>query len=293
MGPDLLLAHGADLKDADVYTVLNTYNVELYERFRTAGYDLTERHEMASILGHSTTNRPLLGFLKRHREEDPKIQRELNVALGYHVRAGNERGVNLCVWAGADPHRPAPNPELGSTETDEDDGEEHFVGFSAIEGAASAGHPDILKRLGPDPVRDDFDQLYQLARFESIVAFLATIQPPRDLTSILSWHLRWLEDRSPWSTRMGTGTIEAALKCGVRWEETNRERLSGIRRSLLKLRDYDLQTLVSWLKRPELCAPETYQELIRTPRIRDHLLSLGVLKKPVSVRERHGAKSRG
>jgi hypothetical protein len=27
---ELLLAHGADLKDADVYTVLNTYNVELY-----------------------------------------------------------------------------------------------------------------------------------------------------------------------------------------------------------------------------------------------------------------------
>ncbi len=31
---DLLLEWGADLKSVDVYTVLNTYNVDLYERFR-------------------------------------------------------------------------------------------------------------------------------------------------------------------------------------------------------------------------------------------------------------------
>ena len=49
---DLLLEWGADLKSADVYTVLNTYNVDLYERFRATGYNLTERHEMGAILGH-------------------------------------------------------------------------------------------------------------------------------------------------------------------------------------------------------------------------------------------------
>ena len=29
------------MKSADVYIVLKTYNVELYKRFRAAGYDLT------------------------------------------------------------------------------------------------------------------------------------------------------------------------------------------------------------------------------------------------------------
>jgi hypothetical protein len=53
--------------------VLNTYNVELYERFRAAGYDLTEGHEMGSILGHGTSNRPFLGFLKRYRGEDAML----------------------------------------------------------------------------------------------------------------------------------------------------------------------------------------------------------------------------
>ena len=123
---DLLLEWGADLKTVDAYTVLNTYNVELYERFSAAGYDLTERHEMASILGHGTSNRPLLGFVKRHRPEDPKIQMELNIALGCHVREGNERGVNLCLWAGADPHASAPNPALGLSE--DGDPEHRLVG---------------------------------------------------------------------------------------------------------------------------------------------------------------------
>jgi hypothetical protein len=284
---DLLLEWGGDLKSVDVYTVLDTYNVELYERFRAAGYDLTERHEMASILGHGTRNRPLLGFVKRHRSEDPKIQQELNIALGYHVRAGNERGVNLCLWAGADPHAPAPNPELGMAEDSEGaDAEDRFAGFSAVEEAASSGHLTILKRLGPDPDRDDFDSLYQRARSESIVAFLATTRPPRDLTGILSWQLWWVGDRFPAAVYRGTGTIEAVLGCGVRWEETDARKLDGIRRSLLKVGDDHLRRIVARLERPEICAPETYHELLRTPRMQERLRAVGLVKKPVTEREK-------
>jgi len=285
---DLLLGWGADLHSTDVYTVLNTYNVDLYERFRAAGYDLTERHEMGAILGHGTSNRPLLGFVKRHRSEEAKIQTELNIALCCHVRAGNERGVNLCLWAGADPHAPAPDPQLRLSEDAEpEDGEERSMGWSAVEEAASHGHLAILKRLRPDPTRDDFDHLYQYAKYESIIAFLATIQAPKDLTAILSWHLRWLGDRLPWADHRGTGTIVAVLNCGGRWEENDPDRLSEIRRSLLKARDdYGLKTILLRLRRPEICAPETYQELIRTPRMQERLLTLGLVKKPVSEREK-------
>jgi hypothetical protein len=55
---DLLLERGADLKSADVYKVLNSYNVELCERFKAAGCDLAERHEMGAILGHGTSTAP-------------------------------------------------------------------------------------------------------------------------------------------------------------------------------------------------------------------------------------------
>lgn len=286
---DLLLEWGADLKSADVYTVLNTYNMELYERFRAAGYDLTQRHKMASILGHGTSNRPLLGFIKRHRAEDPKIQHELDMALGEHAKAGNEKGVNLCLWAGADAHAQAPtqNSDSGlSGDAETQDGEEHFTGCSAIEQAASEGQLTILKRLGPDPTRDDFDTLYRYAKNGSVIAFLATIQPPKDLTSILSSHLIWVGNPFPWAIRTGTGTIEALLSCKVRWEETNPEGVADIRRSILKVGDYDLKTIMSRLKRSEVCAPETYQELIRTPSMQKRLLTMRLVKKPVNEREK-------
>jgi len=284
---DLLLEWGGDLKSVDVSTVLDTYNAELYERFRAAGYDLTERHEMASMLGHGTRNRPLLGFVKRHRSEDPKIQQELNIALGYHVRAGNERGVNLCLWAGADPHAPAPHPEISiSADPDPEESEERFVGLSAIEEAASHGHLGILKRLGPDPSQDDFDSLYEWTNAESIVEFLATLQPPRNLTEILSSQLWWLGDRYPSAGYRSTRPIEALLGCGVRWEERDSAKLGGIRRSLLTVRDDHLKTLVARLGRPEICAPETYHELFRTARMQERLRALGLVKKPITEREK-------
>jgi hypothetical protein len=291
---DLLLEAGGDLKSVDVYTVLNTYNVELYERFRAAGYDLTDRHEMGSILGHGTSNRPLLGFLKRHRAEDPRLQTELNIALGYHARAGNERGVALCLWAGADPHAPAPDPDFRVTvspSSGEDD--DAFVGWSAVEEAATAGHLKILKRLGPDPARDDIDHLYQFAKSESIIAHLATIQLPKDLTSALSWHLRWMVHPFPLSTSRGSGTVEKLLTCGVRWEETDPKKLAQVRGSLVKAREYELRSIFRHLKRPEICAPETVQELIRHPKMRERLLALGLLKKPPSRQERRHAQVRG
>jgi hypothetical protein len=290
---DLLLEWGADLKSADVYTVLETYNNALYERFWAAGYDLTERHEMGSILGHSTSNRPLLGFLKRHRAEDPKLQMELNIALGCHARAGNDRGVALCLWAGANPHSPAPNLELGiAEEPDDDDGDDHFIGWSAIGEAARAGHLTILKRLGPDPAPDDFDELYRLAKYEFIVGFLATIELPKDLTSILSWHLGMLDNRFPWTDRTGTGAIEAILKCGVRWHETDPKKLGRVRQSLVKVADYNLRTITSLLRRPEICSPETFHELIRTPKIQQRLIGLGLIQKPLSKREKRTQERR-
>jgi hypothetical protein len=292
---DLLLEAGGDLKSVEVYTVLNTYNVELYERFRAAGSDLTEGHEMGAVLGHGTSNRPLLGFIKRHRAEDPKLQTELNIALGYHARAGNERGVALCLWAGADPHAPAPDPDFrvtvspGSGEEDENP----FVGWSAVEEAATAGHLEILKRLGPDPARDDFDHLYQFAKSESVIAHLATIQLPKDLTSALSWHLRWMVDPFPLSVGRGSGTVEKLLTCGVRWAETDPKKLAQIRGSLVKAREDELRSIFRYLKRPEICAPETLQELIRTPKMRERLLAFGLLKKPVNQLERRHVPVRG
>jgi len=42
------------------------------------------------------------------------------------------------------------------------------------------------------------------------------------------------------------------------------------------------------VERPEVCAPETYHELFRTPRMQERLRAVGLVKKPVTEREKQG-----
>jgi hypothetical protein len=85
---------------------------------------------------------------------------------------------------------------------------------------------------------------------------------------------------------LGEGVIEAILKCGVLWEEKDPGRLADIRRSLSRMNDYHLKAILHYLERPEICAPETYHELVRTPKMRARLVSLGMYKKPITEREK-------
>src|SRR5262249_7740666 len=144
---DLLMEYGADLGSVYNFVLFGSYKTELYEHFWTAGYDFSG---MADALSDTASNRPLFGFAKRHRHEDSRIQKELNIALAHHARHGNEKGVSLCLWAGADPHERIPDPAFDEAEN-EIDPDDADLGWSAIEEAAHAGHANILKRLGPDP----------------------------------------------------------------------------------------------------------------------------------------------
>lgn len=106
---DLLLDWGADPQRVDLEDLFGTYQSDLFERFRKLGVDLTADHALAQALAYHTSNKPLFGFARRHRKENLKIQWELNTALAHHAEKGNEKGVALSLWAGADPHAPACN----------------------------------------------------------------------------------------------------------------------------------------------------------------------------------------
>jgi len=103
---DLLLAWGADPKSVDLGTLFGTYKTDLFQRFQDFGIELTKGHALAKALAYHTSNRPLFGFAKNHRGTNPRMQTELNIALAHHAAEGNEKGVQLCLWAGADPHAP-------------------------------------------------------------------------------------------------------------------------------------------------------------------------------------------
>lgn len=89
---DLLLEWGADPHRVELEDLFGTYRSDLFERFRNLGVDITDQHAIAWTLAEHTSNKPLFGFAKRHRKEDPRIQRELDTALAHHAGEANEKG---------------------------------------------------------------------------------------------------------------------------------------------------------------------------------------------------------
>jgi hypothetical protein len=256
--------------------LFGTYRSELFQRFWDLGVDLTERHALAEFLIDHQGATSLFGFAKRHRE-DPRIQRELNVALAYHAGAGNDKGTSLCLWAGGDPHVSACDLRYGRRCThrlpndQRDDDDEPF--WSAIDHACRAGHVAILKRLKPDPALDDFDELYGWARDRYVVEYLMGIAPPKDENSVLQhhlWRIGWFEN--DWRAM---DTLRSLFEAGLRWTSRSKEAAAGMRHILLKLREETFIEVVALLAASNHCAPAILREIGRTPAMKQRFISLG------------------
>ncbi len=125
-------------------------------------------------LAHQTSNRPLYGFVKNHTD-DPRIQRAVDVALGYAIERQSDKAVSMCLWSGANPRNPV--PVLGGSDEPSDD-----YTRTAFERAVAEKAPQYLAKLGFDPRTDDIERLYRVAYRVEEVQALAKIQPPMD------WH---------------------------------------------------------------------------------------------------------
>jgi hypothetical protein len=87
---DMLLAWEADPQSVDLTTLFDTYNRSLIERFRDAGVDLTDGHELASALAYHPGNKPLIGFVKRHLDlivRRGRIEIEQRLDVSTHERS--------------------------------------------------------------------------------------------------------------------------------------------------------------------------------------------------------------
>lgn len=273
---DLLLEWGADPHQLSLSDLFDTYNSKLLERFRALGVDLTADHELAEALAYHTSNKPLFGFAKRHREHDPNIQTELNIALAHHAGDGNDRGVKLCLWAGADPHAPACSLRY-SCYCDQDDAEteeeDRFLGYSAVYEACRNGDIPILKRLGPDPSCDDFGELYRAARNGAVVDLLACLAPPGDVGALIHYHIWWLS--AGFNEWRPVDTLRHLFKVGARRESSSREEAASVRRLLLKMSDNTFVDLMKLLAEDAHCSPEILKELARTPSLRTRMKKVG------------------
>lgn len=276
---DLLLEWGADPHRVDLDDLFGTYTTEMFERFQDLGVDLTAGHVLAENLAHHTSNTPLFGFAKRYCGSDPKMQRELDMALVYHATEGNERGVALSLWAGADPHATAPNLRYHWKTFDDEEDEDGFPGYNAVHYACSNGHVEILERLGPDPSLDDFEELYWSAGSGAVVEYLATWTLPEDVGRIISWHTNRI--------RLGFGrtwrpfdVLKRLFKVGARWEESTSELTAAVRWNLLKVSDDAFVDLLKLFATEDYVSPEILKDLGRTPAIRRKMKKVGFIRPP-------------
>jgi hypothetical protein len=280
---DLLWAWGADPTQVSPSTVFDTYKSALFERFYAAGVDFLQGHALGDALAHHTSNKPLFGFAKRHLATDPRFQVELNIALREHAYKGNAKGVLLSLWAGADPHAPA--PDLDYPEDDE-------LRVTPIEAAVMRGHANLLPVLKPDPARDNFEDLYRWVRNRRTVEALATIVPPHNAGPVIRHLLFYLDSRFPGMSEYhgALDALETVFHTGGRWTETTGEELKAIRSHLRKATDAEFTDVLKLLTHGYHCSPDVLKELCRTPTMRQRMIKVGLLPSRRKAQDSRGAQ---
>lgn len=279
---DLLLEWGAHPLRVNLGDLFDSYNSELWARFQALGVDLCAGHDLASTLGYHTSNKPLFGFARRQREHDPRMQKEVNIALVHHAQKGNAKGVQLCLWAGADPHAHAPDLRDSDPDENDDEGtaqEDQWLGFTAIEATCHQGDVQILERLGPDPSRDNFDKLYETASNGSIVQLLARFAAPKEVGRIISRQVFWMQG-DPWFRPRSIDVLQRLFEAGGRWTTSPPDEIHHIRRALLKMPEHTFIDTMKILAAQDYCALDILHELGRTPAMRERMRKFGFFPLP-------------
>ncbi len=157
---ELLLAHGADIKSVPLADVLLTWEPKMIRFFLDHGADPLEGRPFAVAFGEKirTTLRPFVDYKRAHPELATQLQDQLDCALRHFCNKGDLKWVSLLMWAGGDPRSRGPCLYEEYTEDPE-------CYTSGLEEACRSENTEVLKRLKPDPSRDNFSELLHRAAF--------------------------------------------------------------------------------------------------------------------------------
>lgn len=281
---ELLADHGADPLSVDFNDeVLWTRIPKIIGWFIDRGADLETGNPIANAFRWG--NRQFLGIYMGLRDKVPSARKQAAMALRYHCGRGKMKWVSLLLWAGTDPRMVVPdleNPEA----TDPEEDSYHFR--SALEEAVQSGQIEVVKKIGLKPGVDDFSVLLSRAAsskqpelFRMLLEAGGDPNAGKDLDNpveALICYLGWNLDPS-WGFRRADDVVaclELAAKYGGRWKNPDKYRLSCLRRSISKAcKGYDYQAIsvLRRLAKSEIMEPDTFRELMRTPRMREVLES--------------------
>ena len=289
----LLVSHGADLSSVPFIEALRIWEPTIIRFFLDHGADVVQGSPFAVAFGERI--RTAIGAWRESIEKHPEIatqlQEQADRALRHFCEKEDLKWVSLLMWAGAD-------PRSGGPTLDDDDDLDTSEHTTALAAAAYAKNLEILKRLKPDPERDDVDKLLPNAatfgRVDVVRYLLELGAKPNDkpndgsaaldrcLTASLScesfrWRLRssWYgtsSKASKYSVSETLNTFELLLEHGALLRPDNDRELAVVRRSLYECEPDVTLKVVEGLVKRAACTHETIHNLLRTAAMKKHLI---------------------
>jgi ankyrin repeat protein len=286
---ELAVAHGAEITSVPFVDVLMTGDRPIIALFLENGADPITDSPFAWAfydLRAKTTLGTYLDLKRQRPELGEGLQAQADMALRQFCHEGQLKWVSLLMWAGADPRSRGPRLE------DIDDPD---MDTTAFHEACVAGYPEILRRLKPDPARDDLGKLLEEAAFfarrEPMTYLLSIGANPNNkanggsgaLEACLR-HLGWADfDRvlhhygakyqtPSYKVSNTREAIRLLVDHGALWRP-DPSTLNDVRRILYKIEPDLTVELVGLLTAHTACDAAFLHELLRTPRMQEHLAS--------------------
>jgi ankyrin repeat protein len=282
---ELLLANGADIRSVPLADVLLTWEPTLIRFFLDHGADPSEGRPFAEAFGARvrTALRPFVEYKRSHPELAAALQEQLDCALRHFCGEGDLKWVSLLIWAGGDPRSRGPCLEKEYTE----DSECHTSG---LEEACRSETLDALKKLKPDPSRDNLTELLGWAaiwcRKETLEYLLEIGANPNDKaiggSSALDTVLRefrvnrfdpfnWKRLKSKYDVSRSFDCVRVLLAHGAIWNHGESYDLNCLRRALLECEPDVTIDLLKLFREHNVCPAAQVHKLLGTPRMKDHL----------------------
>jgi hypothetical protein len=282
---ELLLGDGANIETVSLADVLLTWDPQLIRFFLDHGADPLSDRPFAIAFGARvrTALRPFIDYRRAHPELAAQLQEQLDCALRHFCETGDLKWASLLMWAGGDPRSLGPCLEKEYTEDPE-------CYTSGLEEACHSENLDVLKKLKPDPKRDNLSKLLHCAaigaRKETLEYLLEIGANPNDKSNGGSsaldtalWRLGLARLDMYRSKRLKSlSDIWPALDC-VRelvahhaiWNPNDAHNVNWLRRALLECEPDVTIELLQIFRKHNACPAERVHRLLGTPRMREQL----------------------
>ncbi|MFB3922671.1 MAG: ankyrin repeat domain-containing protein [Terriglobia bacterium] len=282
---ELLLANGAETKSIPLADVLLTWEPTLIRFFLERGADPVEGRPFAEAFGAKvrTALRPFVEYKRAHPECTAALQEQLDCALRHFCGEGDLKWASLLMWAGGDPRSRGPSLEKDYTE-------DPACYTTGLEEACRSEDLDVLKKLKPDPSRDNLTELLDRAaiwgRKETLEYLLEMGANPNDkanggssaLDTVLQ-HLNFVgfdaynrkRLKSKYDVSQSLDCVGVLLAHGAIWNPEDAFELNSLRRTLLECEPDVTIELLQLLHKHNACPAERVHRLLGTPRMKDHL----------------------